>query len=291
MASAMELCNVVLGSLEKQKDGQAPPAQLMIAYGGFISLAVAVYHFVADREFSAVMTMSVMFQCLSMLLLLLQTCANDSAAGISARSLGLEATAIFFRLSSTLWLNGYLPTDASGDFVFQVFDVGSLVLAVILTYRVAVVQQRTYDSEHDSLDCRPILFGSFVLATLFHGDMNLRPLFDTLWMTGHMIGAVAVLPQLWLILHTGGRIEALTSHYIATMAFSRVLCGIFMWHARFDITCEEWVEEWNHAVVFILGAHIVQLFLLADFGYYYAKAVWRSGFTACVEVPTMSDIV
>ena len=26
-------------------------------------------------------------------------------------------------------------------------------------------------------------------------------------------------------------------HYIAMLAFSRALSGIFMWHARFDITC------------------------------------------------------
>ena len=45
----------------------------------------------------------------------------------------------------------------------------------------------------------------------------------------------------------GGRCKALTSHYIAVMAVSRMLSGTFMWHARFDITCEPWVGSYDHA--------------------------------------------
>ena len=47
---------------------------------------------------------------------------------------------------------------------------------------------------------------------VLHGNMNGRPIFDALWMAGLFINTIAVLPQLWLVTKTGGRVEALTSH-------------------------------------------------------------------------------
>merc|ERR1719276_654566 len=96
-------------------------------------------------------------------------------------------------------------------------------------------------------------------------------------MAGLFMGILAVLPQLWMISRGSGRVEALTSHYIAAMAVSRLLSGAFMWHARFDITCVQWVEGYNHAVWAILGAHALHLVFLADFAYYYIRSVLRTG--------------
>ena len=59
-----------------------------------------------------------MVQCLAVVLLGLQMISTGSASGISARALLLDALAICCRLPSTLWLNGYLPVDASADYVF-----------------------------------------------------------------------------------------------------------------------------------------------------------------------------
>merc|ERR1719409_1977724 len=102
-------------------------------------------------------------------------------------------------------------------------------------------------------------------------------------MAGLLCGVVAVMPQLSLVMKSGGRAEALTSHYIAALAVARVLSGIFMWYARFDITCDEWIMGFNHAVVAILGAHFLHLVLLTDFAYYYMKAVLQQGLTEGVQ--------
>lgn len=265
----------------------APPNGVAVAYVVFAAGALTVYHFVAAGEFSAVLTLSVMFQCLAVVLLCLQSLSSGSAAGISARALGLEAMSLVCRLSSTLWLNGYLPVDASGDHLFQAIDVCTLTLVLWLLRRVLVVQGRTYEATDDSFPITPMALGSLVLATLLHADMNSRPLFDALWMAGLFMGILAVLPQLWLVSRADGRVEALTSHYIAAMAISRLLSGSFMWHARFDITCEFWVQDFNHAVWAILGAHLLHMLLLTDFAYYYVKGVAKQGLalpmhTACV---------
>merc|ERR1740127_232834 len=224
-----------------------------------------------------------MVQCLALVLLGLQMISSGSASGISARALSLDALAICCRLSSTLWLNGYLPVDASGDHLFQAIDICSLAIIVWLLHQVLVVKRHSYQAEEDDMSILPIAVGALVLAGLLHGNMNGRPIFDTLWMTGLFVSTVAVLPQLWLITKTGGSAEALTSHYIAAMAVSRVLSGIFMWHARRDITCNPWMSGMNHAIWAILGAHVLHLVLLGDFAFYYIKAVLARGLNCRIE--------
>merc|ERR1719353_308327 len=85
-----------------------------------------------------------MVQCLALVLLGLQMISTGSASGISARALALDALAICCRLSSTLWLNGYLPVDASGDHLFQIFDLCSLGIVAWLLHQVLVVNRHSY---------------------------------------------------------------------------------------------------------------------------------------------------
>lgn len=271
-----------MAKFSPEKHGQS--SQVLVTYGLFILSGGAVWHLVADGAFSSILTMSVMIQCLALTLLGLQMVMTGSASGISARALVLDAVAICCRLSSTLWLNGYLPVDATGDHVFQIVDLCSLAIIVWLLYQVLVERKWSYQSEEDGLPIMPMAIGALMLAALFHGNMNGRPIFDTLWMASLFIGTIAVLPQLWLIMHTGGRVEALTSHYIAVMAVSRALSGLFMWHARDDITCVPWMMGFNHAIWAILGAHVLHLILLGDFGYYYIKSVTKNGLNARMEI-------
>jgi len=270
---------------------KAPPTKVSVAYGLFGACTLAVYHFVANGEFSAVLTMAAMFQCLATCLLCLQTLANGNASGLSARALGLEAASLSLRLSSTVWLNGYLPVDASGDLVYQLVDVCSLGMVLWLLHQVVVVHCGSYQADADSLPVGRMLLGAFVLAAIFHADMNSRPVFDTLWMAGLFVGVVSVLPQLWLVSKTGGVVQACTSHWIAMTAASRVMSGLFMWHARFDVTCSPWVEGVSHAIWAILAAHLVHLVLLGDFAYCYLKAVASQGLACSLDLRAELDIV
>jgi len=268
---------------------KAPPSQVVVAYMIFLSSIFAMYYTIAERKFSVIMTVSVMFQCLAVVLLGLQSLTSGSAAGISAQALVLEAMSLSCRLSSTVWLDGYLPVDKTGDFLFQAIDVCSLVIVLWLLHRVLIVQRDTYQALEDSLPVAPIALGSFILAMVFHANMNARPLFDALWMASLFMGVAQVLPQLWLITRTQGRVAALTSHYVAALAISRILSGIFMWYSRKHIVCKPWVTGINHSIWVILGAHALHLVLLGDFGYYYGKAVVKQGIAGCLELPFFSS--
>merc|ERR1719408_1057983 len=113
---------------------------ILCAYCVFAAVGLLVFHVVAEREASSVLTMSALAQCLGVTMLCIQSLSSGSAAGISAKSLMLDAIAIAFRLSSTLWLDGYLPSDRSGDYIYQTFDVCSLLLLIFLLHRVLVKQ-------------------------------------------------------------------------------------------------------------------------------------------------------
>mmetsp|Transcript_96869 Transcript_96869/g.172407 ORF Transcript_96869/g.172407 Transcript_96869/m.172407 type:complete len:285 (+) Transcript_96869:136-990(+) len=270
---------------KKNDDSKTQPLMIPAAYGSFVLGGLAVYHFIANGEFSVIMTIAVMIQCLAFVLLTMKSLAEGSVSDISAKCLVLEALSFCCRLSSTTWLNGYLPVDASGDFIYQAVEFCSLLLVLWLLHRIYVTHSSTYRQDADSLPVLPIAAGCFIAAAILHADMNSRPLFDTLWMTGLFLSVVSVLPQLWFISKTGGVVQACTGHYIAMLAVSRALSGVFMWHARHDIICKPWMDGMNHAIWAILFAHALHLILLGDFGYYYIKAVMQQGLSFKIELP------
>merc|ERR1719238_1288753 len=113
----------MMAACSTDKTHKTPQSHLLAAYGMFILSAGAVWHLVADGAFSSVLTLSVMVQCFGIALLALQMFFTGSASGISAKALSLDALGLCLRLSSTLWLNGYLPVDASGDYIYQIVDI------------------------------------------------------------------------------------------------------------------------------------------------------------------------
>merc|ERR1719456_738840 len=276
----------MIGNMSEMRNSKSSSSHYKVAlvYVVFVAAAVLVYHWIAEGEFSAVLTLSAVFQCLAFCLLVVQALSSGTVHGISAKSLQLDALALVCRLSSTTWLNGYLPFDQTGDYLYQCFDALSLAVVVWLLYRVLIVQRETYEAEEDVLPAAPFALGSFILAGLLHGDLNDRPIFDSLWMCGLFVSAVAVLPQLWMMTHRRGSIPALTSHFVAVMAFSRVLSGTYMWHAHSEITSEPWIGNFNHAGYAILAAHALHLMLLGDFAYFYGKNLAKSGLSAPLDL-------
>ena len=59
----------------------------------------------------------------------------------------------------------------------------------------------------------------------------------------------AIMPQSQILFMNIPTLDGRTlpGHYIAMLACSRALSGIFMWHARFDITCVPLVGGFNQA--------------------------------------------
>lgn len=260
------------------------PTPVLCAYGIFSALSFMVFHLVAEREPSSTLTLSALAQCLGISLLWIQVLSGNGACGISAKALLLDALAICLRLGSTLFVDGYLPNSKDGDFVYQFFDVCSVMMLLFLLRRVITNHADTYQATEDTLPVGPMVLGCCVLAAFLHGDMDDNPVCDTLWMAGLFTGVVAVLPQFWLITKSGGQAGALTSHYIASMAFSRLLSGCFAWMAWEHISCEPYIEGFEHARWVVMGAHVLHVVLLCDFGYTYLRGMAKNGIGGILDL-------
>jgi len=239
----------------------APSRQVAAAYSTFLIVAGTVYFGIAQRSFASIQTLAGMSQCFGMVLLTMQVLGDHSMEGISLESLALSCAAFACRLSSTLFFDGYLPVDASGDGTYQAFDVLGLLLAAYITVR---------NIRNDAL--RPsvtfvlsVSLSALSLAALLHGNMDKRPFFDTLWMAGVFLASAAIVPQLMALRRLSAKASPLPGHALSATAMSQVLSFIYIWHARNDMTCDAWVEGFNHAVWAVLIAHVVPILLTCEF--------------------------
>merc|ERR1719456_478766 len=263
-----------------QKDPEASKRheenmQYCMFYMGFLMAAGIGYQSCEDVGLSTFLTLSVAIQLFALICLMYQVQQQKGVQGISVRSLIMQCFVYGLRLSSSTWLKGYIPTDATGDGLYQALDLATLGLAVYLISRCRSVDRSTYQEQYDTLDIRPVIMACCALAVMIHPDLNDRPLFDTLWTASLYIDSVAMLPQLWMMARNGGA-HVFTSHYVAAMALSRAVNFVFWFHGYPELAVledEEGELGSNLAGYFVVGAHVVQLVLMADFLWCYAKAL------------------
>merc|ERR1719463_30527 len=211
-----------------------------------------------------------MVQALAFSFLQMQISNSQSVAGISGKALTMHAIKLCCRLCSSLFLDGYLPTDKSGDWIYQLGDVLSLLMVLQILYYVYGAYKSSYQFETDTLDIRNLIMGAVVLAVLIHPDMNSWAPMDIVWTTHLYVDAIAMVPQLWMISRMGGEVRGFTAHYIFATTLSNFLSGLFWFYASPDLVEEE--TSVNVPGLAINGAHIVQMILLVDFLYYYGRA-------------------
>lgn len=237
--------------------------QAATTYKAFLAVATLVFFTIADCAFSSIITMAGMSQCLSLVFL----ATHASAEGVSALSLVLQILGFACRLSGTVWLNGYLPYDATGDWFYQTVDVFSVFLALSILARFMASHR---DRLREAFLAVPVFCVCLALGGLLHSNMDKRPLYDALWMAGVLLSSAATVPQFFAVSKLsaslkGNGAEILPSHALAASTLAHVLSGIYMWHARNDMACDEWVQGFNHASWLVLAAHALPLLLVGDF--------------------------
>lgn len=232
-------------------------------YMVFLAFSAGLSYFVAGMQISVLLTLGNLSQLLALVLLWVPIFGSNSGSGISVHSLMLYVMALSLRLSSSMWLNGYLPIDATGDGVFQMIDVCSLALAVCMLRRMtdALPAGATLDG------LGPLRFGvpmAFALAALVHANMDERPMFDTLWTAGHFLSSAASLPQLYLAVSDKSLESLHVTHSLLVAALGQLLVLVYMWVCRTDVTCESWIDGFNHAIWFIIAAPLAHLGIICD---------------------------
>ncbi|KAH8739296.1 hypothetical protein FG386_002826 [Cryptosporidium ryanae] len=237
---------------------------------GFCLLMLVGYKYLSDGSFSAILTLSSAFQCFAFMLLASKVNTQCSLSGISLKSQILCSIALTSKLSSTLFFNGYLPVDRSGDWVYQAADIISLVVSLLLIYWGYTRLKYQYKFEKDTFNITIPILLSGLFATLIHPDLNNYFPADFAWTFSLYLETTAMLPQLIMMTKIGGEVETLTSHYLASLAFSRILSFVFWLFSYKELSPETGINIPGWAV---MASFAIQIILFADFLYEYIKSV------------------
>lgn len=236
------------------------------AYLICIVLIYMGYIWCSDGIYSGIITLGSVIQCLGLCLNLLKVHTQRSANGISVKSLQLYALVYISRLSATLFHDGYLPMDRSGDWAYQVADIASLIVVFVLLWSCHVFGVQ--DNQFPVWICAA---ASLVLGWFIHPCHNLDTHADVLWISAVYLETFVMIPQLMLLSRRRESVEVLTSHSIACTFIYRFL-NFWFW---FSIS-HELVTEENPSKLpgyFLIGTLFIQVVMLIDFMYYYMKAL------------------
>lgn len=256
---------ILVGSATKRREN----VTIVCSYLCMGLLMGVLWHQYSDRDFSFMITMAGASQTLGFFLLVHKMKSRKSAAGISSKALQMYILVLVFRLNSTLVKNGYLPVDSTGDWAYQACDLTSLLLVFNALFCIHKRYKGTYQDQHDSLPVWNAVLPLMLLSSVLHGDLNHNWYFDTVWTFSMYLDTVAMLPQLWLLVRKGGGVEALTSHYVALIFFSRFLTFAF-WYTGFHELGPE-TGGFNKMGFLLCGCHGLQMALSGDFMYHYFK--------------------
>jgi hypothetical protein len=256
-----------VGSKKKMRDMQAN------VYFGFAVFAFLVYMTFHDIGLSTFLTLSVVIQALALTLLRVHIHVYQQVTGLSGKLFICQAFVYACRLSSTLWLRGYVPVDTTGDWLYQLSDIAALCLTLQILHCIYVQYRPTYMDHEDNFPVTYLIGGCFVLAALIHPDLNDRHLFDTLWTASLYIDVVACIPQLWMLNRVADECDAVSSHFVAVSAFARFINLVFWCYGYVELARDD--GSFNFAGWTILTATLVQNALLADFVYLYVKGMAR----------------
>jgi len=236
----------------------------LLTYVGGVLFVFFTYEGLSDKDFSVVLTFGSLMQCLAFLQLSIKTFQVQKLDGISSGTLEVYAVALFARLCSTLYLNGYLPLDRTGDMLYQAGDVVSLVLVVRLLKlargNVAYGAEPVASKEELVLDTRTAVVVSLIMAVAVHPNLDNWLPFDVAWATSLYLDSIAIVPQL-VLLQKGGSLEALSVHYLLLMFLSRLMSGLFWFYGFYDVAPV--AGGVNYAGWGVVVAHGIQLATLS----------------------------
>merc|ERR1719488_375987 len=133
------------------------------AYLAVLAIGALIYQSFHDIGLSTLLTLSVGIQCFAYTCLLLKVQQQRSVAGLSGRAIALQAISYSLRLCSTTWLKGYIPVDATGDWLYQLLDVAALFMALKLLHCVFKTHRHTYQEDSDSFNVFMASIVCFVL--------------------------------------------------------------------------------------------------------------------------------
>jgi hypothetical protein len=234
----------------------------------------------SGRDFSFLMTYGAMSRMFGFGILNLKTFTSKRATGISVKTLQLYTLVFFFRLTSIIRHEGYLPYDKSGDWLYHLIEIMSLIFAASALWGCLVPFKSTYQGDMDKFGEMnvPPGYGAvylavpvMIVALIVHPNLNADFLSDCAWTYAMYLESLALVPQLYMFQkQTTGVVELLTAHFVAALGFGRVMEFMFWAYSYHELQTKNGSKMPGYLALF---SQFVQLVLMLDFFWYYYLAV------------------
>mmetsp|Transcript_15033 Transcript_15033/g.17597 ORF Transcript_15033/g.17597 Transcript_15033/m.17597 type:complete len:226 (+) Transcript_15033:367-1044(+) len=196
----------------------------IIMYTIAFAFVLFVYHIFSDGDFSFLLTLGSMVRMFGFVLLMIKFHHERTSSGISLKTLELYSLVFVSRLCSILFYEGYLPYDSSGDWLYQLVEVTSLLLCVAAIVYVLFFSETYVPSEDgfgnfkyipSQLGPVVLVIPCLILALIFHPTLNKNKFTDTAWTFAAYLETVSVLPQVHSFIHFAKFYSILKSQPIA----------------------------------------------------------------------------
>jgi len=233
-------------------------------------IVVLGYHMFSDGVFSSLITLASVIQFLGFVLTLVKVEKEKSFGSLSIKSMELYVPIYILRLMCTLFHEGYLPADSSGDWAYQIADICALATVSYLLYKAKFTPLSSTVKEEKYFPSTIVFAFSFALACVMFPRHNLGIWADTFWTGSLYLETFVMIPQVRLIA-AGESVENLTSHSIACTFIYRFINCYFWIVCRLELVRE---RDQDHVPgYFVVGALCIQVVLLSDFIYLYGKSL------------------
>lgn len=255
-----------------EKAFQASHADMACYFAGFFTM-VGGYYFLATGGAGQIVPLAAAVQLMGFVMAYVRARMSRSVAGIAPETLHIWMAGILCRLSVNVIIfwsdhaDSYLPSDGMCDWAYQMLEMLSVVVLALLLHEIHVVHRVPIQESKMS----PVLIGGcLVLSVLVHPKLN-NCWSNLRFAAGQYMEGVAMLPQIMLMAKSGGKVEALTSHYIAC-SFVAQLMMLKWWHSVQDILkTEDYPSHVPGRMILLFS--FLSVLMLADFMYQYVKAI------------------
>jgi len=254
--------------------------QNVFMWAGFFSASLFVYFLLSGGDFSFLMTYGAMARMFGFGILNVKTWKSQRATGVSVKTLQLYCLVFFFRLTSIIRHEGYLPYDKSGDWLYHFIEIMALFFTSAALYGCMVPFRGTYQADQDSFGEFNVppgygavyLAGPVLLIAIFiHPSLNADFLSDTAWTYAMYLESTALVPQLYMFQkQASGVVELLTAHFVAALGFGRLMEFCFWIYSYHELASSAGSRLPGYLALF---SQFVQLVLMVDFFWYYTMAV------------------
>jgi len=274
--------NLVDSSIKGGKKSMALHAlnKNVIMWAGFFTASLFVYSMMSGGDFSFLMTYGAMSRMFGFGILNVKTFSSKRATGVSVKTLQLYCLVFFFRLTSIIRHEGYLPYDKSGDWLYHVIEIMALLFTGSALWGCLCPFNSTHQADLDKfgemnvptgMGAVYLAFPVLILAIVVHPNLNSDFLSDVAWTYAMYLESVALVPQLFMFQkQTSGVVELLTAHFVAALGFGRVMEFMFWIYSYHELATSAGSKLPGYLALF---SQFMQLVLMLDFFWYYYLAV------------------